>query len=78
MELASGNYIQKSYNIILMRALGYGKTWIPNAFGNQACRQHYRVRYLRQPELLDEFALAKNQADGSFRKLIKNSKRWIY
>ncbi|NLX75688.1 MAG: ATP-binding protein [Synergistaceae bacterium] len=75
MELATGNYIQKGLNIILMGASGNGKTWISNAFGTQACRQHYKVRYVRLPELLDEFALAKNQADGSFRKLIKKYKK---
>lgn len=41
----------------------------------QACRQHYNVKYVRLPELLDEFIAAKNEADGSFRKLIKKYKK---
>ena len=75
LELASGNYIEKGLNIILMGASGNGKTWISNAFGTQACRQYYKVRYVRLPELLDEFALARNEADGSFRKLINKYKK---
>ena len=75
LELATGNYIQKNLNIILMGASGNGKTWISNAFGTQACKQHYKVRYVRLPELLDEFAVAKNEADGSFRKLINKYKK---
>lgn len=75
LELAMGNYIQKHLNIILMGASGNGKTWLSNAFGIQACRQHYNVKYVRLPELLDEFIAAKNEADGSFRKLIKKYKK---
>lgn len=75
LELATGNYIQKHLNIILMGASGNGKTWLSNAFGIQACRQQYRVKYARLPELLDEFITAKNEADGSFRRLIKKYKK---
>lgn len=48
---------------------------ITNAFGTHACRQHYRVKYIRLPELLDEFISAKNEANGSFRRLIKKYKK---
>ena len=54
-----------------MGALGNGKTWISNAFGIQACRQFYKVKYIRLLELLDELAVAKYEADGSFLKLIQ-------
>ncbi|GMQ73411.1 IS21-like element helper ATPase IstB [Tetragenococcus halophilus] len=75
LELASGNYIQHHLNIIIMGASGSGKTWLSNALGIQACRQHYKVKYIRLPELLDEFLVAKNEADGSFRKLITKYKK---
>src|SRR5699024_875025 len=39
------------------------------------CRQFYKVKYLRLPELLDELALAKFEADGSFRKIIQKYKK---
>lgn len=73
LELATGNYIQNHHNIILMGASGNGKTWISNAFGVHACRQFYKVKYIRLPELLDELAVAKYEADGSFRKIIQKN-----
>jgi DNA replication protein DnaC len=60
LELAGGNYIQRHHNIILMGASGNGKTWIANAFGVQACRQFYNVKYIRLTEQLDEFFRYKN------------------
>lgn len=75
LELASGNYIAKHLNIIIMGPSGSGKTWLSNAFGTHACRQHYRVKYIRLPELLDEFISVKNEANGSFRRLIKKHKK---
>lgn len=75
LELATGNYIQKNLNIVLMGASGNGKTWLSNAFGVQACRQHYKVKYVRLPEMMDEFIVAKNEGDGSFRKLINKYKK---
>lgn len=76
LELATGNYLQNHHNIILMGASGNGKTWIANAFGIHACRQFYKVKYIRLPELLDELAVAKYEADGSFRKLIQKYKKF--
>lgn len=58
-----------------MGASGNGKTWISNAFGVHACRQFYKVKYIRLPELLDELAVAKYEADGSFRKIIQKYKK---
>lgn len=50
---------------------GSGKSFLASAFGVSACRQFYKVKYIRLPELLDELSLAKLAADGSYRKLIK-------
>lgn len=75
LELATGNYIQEHHNIIIMGASGNGKTWISNAFGIQACRQFCKVKYIRLPELLDELAAAKHEADGSYRKLIQKYRK---
>jgi len=50
---------------------GSGKSYLPSAFGVSACRQFYKIKYIRLPELLDELSLAKLVADGSYRKLIK-------
>ncbi|WP_453991575.1 IS21-like element helper ATPase IstB [Bacillus nitroreducens] len=71
LKLASGTYIQDSHNIILKGPTGSGKSFLASAFGVSACRQFYKVKYIRLPELLDELSLAKLAADGSYRKLIK-------
>lgn len=52
----------------LIGASGNGKTYIANAFGVHACSQFYKVKYIRLPELLDELAVVKYEADGSYRK----------
>ncbi|MEI3615020.1 IS21-like element helper ATPase IstB [Pseudogracilibacillus sp. SO30301A] len=71
LKLASGLYIQEYHNIILKGPTGSGKSFLASAFGVSACRQFYKVKYIRLPELLDELTLAKLAADGSYRKLIK-------
>lgn len=69
--MSSGVYLENKNNIIFMGATGAGKTYLANAFGIAACRQFYKVKYTRLPELLDEFKIAKNQPDDSYKKLMK-------
>ena len=69
--MASGLYIQDYHNIILNGPTGSGKSFLASAFGMSACRQFYKVKYIRLPELLDELTLAKLAANRSYRKLIK-------
>ncbi|WP_199868485.1 IS21-like element helper ATPase IstB [Virgibacillus senegalensis] len=71
LKLASCIYIQDGHNIILKGATGAGKSYLASALGVSACRQFYKVKYIRLPELLDELSLAKLAADGSYRKCIK-------
>lgn len=71
LKLASGLYIQDHHNIILKGPTGSGKTYMACALGVSACRQQYKVKYIRLPELMDELSLANLAADGSYRKLIK-------
>ncbi|MBU8567924.1 IS21-like element helper ATPase IstB [Virgibacillus pantothenticus] len=71
LKLASCTYIHDSHNIILKGPTGSGKTFLATAFGIAACRQYYKVKYIRLPELLDELSLAKLAADGSYRKIIR-------
>src|SRR5699024_11260199 len=63
--------IHNHHNIILKGATCSGKSFLANVFGVSACRQFYKVKYIRLPELLDELSLAKLASDGSYRKLIK-------
>lgn len=71
LRLASGLYLENKNNIILMGATGAGKTYLACAFGIAACRQFYKVQYVLLPELLDEFKIAKNQPDDSYKKLMR-------
>lgn len=71
MKLSTGDYILNGRNIIFKGVSGAGKTWLATAFGVQACRQYHTVRYVRLPNLLEEFKIAKHQADGSYTKLMK-------
>ncbi|WP_229675470.1 ATP-binding protein [Halolactibacillus alkaliphilus] len=50
---------------------GNGKTFFATAFGVQACRQFNKVEYKRLPHLVEEFKLAKYQADGIYLRLMK-------
>ena len=58
-RLATCAFIRNNHHIILKGAAGAGKTYIANALGMAACRQLYKVRYVRLPDLLNEFAVAK-------------------
>ncbi len=67
-SLASCDWIQQQLNLCLTGATGTGKTWLACAFGNQACRQGYSVRYFRLPRLFEMLRIA--QGDGSYPRLM--------
>jgi len=69
LKLASCDYIRDNRNIIIMGASGSGKSWLACAFGVAACQNHYSVRYIRLPELLDELAIARGT--GTYQRVIK-------
>lgn len=71
LKLATGSYILNGRNIIFKGVSGAGKTWLATAYGVQACRQYYKVQYVRLPNLLEDFKLAKYQANGSYGKLMQ-------
>ena len=58
-KLATCAYIQDNHHVVLKGATGAGKSYIANALGVAACRKLYKVRYVRLPDLLNEFAIAK-------------------
>src|SRR5699024_7530792 len=75
MKLSTGDYIAEGRDIVFKGISGAGKTWLATAYGVQACRQYYRVKYTRLPDLLEEFMIAKYQSDGSYSKLMKRLSR---
>lgn len=58
-KLATCAYIQENHHVILKGATGAGKSYIANALGIAACRKLYKVRYVRLPDLLNEYSVAK-------------------
>lgn len=73
-KLATCAYIRENHHVILKGATGAGKSYIANALGVAACRKLYKVRYVRLPDLLNEFAVAKalntqNKVKTAYAKL---------
>ena len=67
-SLASGQWISKSQNLILVGPTGSGKTYLACALANQACRLGFMTLYARTSKLLHDLEIAK--ADGSYSKLL--------
>jgi len=59
--LSSCTFIEQKLNIIISGKTGCGKSFLACAFGNNACRHGYTVKYYRIPELLLEIQAAKNE-----------------
>ena len=68
-SLLTLDWIQKSLNLCLTGPTGCGKTWLACAFGNEACRRGFSVRYLRLPRLFEMLRIA--HGDGSYARLMK-------
>lgn len=67
--LQTGNYIAENHNIIIMGAAGAGKSYLACAFGIEACKQFYTVKYVRLPELFVDLAIARGQ--GEYKKVLQ-------
>jgi len=73
-ELGTNEYIRSHLNIILIGASGCGKTWLSCAFGMTACKERYKTKYIRLPELFSEFEVKKIQ--GQFRPYLKQLQKY--
>ena len=68
LELISCRWIAAHQNLIITGPTGLGKTWLPCALGEKACREGYKVFYSRAPRLFGDLYQAK--ADGSYHRLL--------
>src|SRR6185312_16287401 len=62
-QLATGEWIRRTQNLLITGATGSGKTWIACALSQQTCRQGQSVLYFRMPRLIEELRIA--HGDGS-------------
>lgn len=67
-RLSTCQYIVDKHNIIILGASGTGKSYISCAFGMEACKQFYTVKYVRLPELLTDLAVARGE--GVYKKVL--------
>lgn len=67
MRLLTGEWIERSQNVLITGKSGTGKTWLGCCLGVQAARLGHRVAYRHASRLLEEYNLARQ--DGSVHRL---------
>lgn len=71
LNLATMGFVTNATNLVITGPTGAGNTYLACALGVEACRQTYRVLYIRMPDLMRNF---ENQSD-ILRALTKYRKR---
>lgn len=66
-RLSTCEYIMEHRNIFITGATGSGKTYLACAFGMEACKQRFKTKYVRLPDLLLELEMARNE--GTYKKV---------
>lgn len=67
-RLATCEYIIEYHNLFITGATGSGKTYMACAFGMEACKQYYKTKYVRLPDLLLDLEMARSE--GNYRKVL--------
>jgi DNA replication protein DnaC len=68
-ELATGRFVEERASVILCGPTGVGKSFVAQALGVAACRQHRRVLFTKTTALLAD--LAGGRADGSWQPRLR-------
>jgi DNA replication protein DnaC len=77
-KLSTCSFIVQKLNVVITGKTGCGKSYLSCAFGNNACRYWYSVKYYRMTELLLEIQDAKNENKYSkFMSQLQNIKLLI-
>lgn len=74
LQIGTCAFVKRQHNVVFSGPTGAGKTWLACSIGKQACKNGYRVKYYRMPELLEEFLLQDSRVGGR-RKLVKKLQR---
>lgn len=69
LELISCRWITERQNVIISGPTGIGKTYLPCALGEKACREGHRVIYARAPALFGD--LYRARVDGTYHRLLQ-------
>ena len=64
-QLATGDWIRQSLNLIVNGPTGAGKTFVACALAHQACRQKRSVLYRRVPELVTALTRDREHTSAS-------------
>jgi DNA replication protein DnaC len=67
-RLATCEYIAEYRNIFITGATGSGKTYMACALGMEACKQRFKTRYIRLPDLLLDLEVARTE--NNYRKVL--------
>ena len=73
-EIKTGNFIEKSHNLIFYGSVGTGKTYLTTAIGVEACNQGKRVKFFKVATLINELIDAYNKA--TLGRFLKNLKKY--
>lgn len=68
MRLASCQWIEAKYNVLITGPTGVGKSYLGCALAHKACLNGYSALYERLPRLLEALHVAK--ADGRYGKML--------
>ena len=71
LNLATMGFIGNATNLVITGPTGAGKTYLACALGIEACKQTYRVMYIRMPDLMRNFENLRE----NLRELTKYRKR---